>query len=281
MKAKDYRRQVEAELARDPQAPLSDSAAILVASASSEPAAAAALTGAPAPGLHDFIAQLRDRDAGPAVRLKALRSLLAASFLDNQFDPYRADFVAALRDAATDADAQLRRAAFDVLANMKDDFARAKLIEGLTGAGEALLAPAVALGLLARDDHGSVSTIARHFLEGDADRHIKEQAVRLLGRDPAARDLLARLMQDKEEFREVRRASAVALRSLNRDAFVDAARGILADRSDFADIRETVRGALDRAGLGGDDAPAGGPPNPLRRAIDWLRSKLGRSPSAS
>jgi hypothetical protein len=177
----------------------------------------------------------------------------------------------------------------DILAGKGDDFARQKLTEGLRGIGEALVSPAVALGLLARDDHASVRDIAHRFLEGNHDAHTKAQAVRLLGSDPAETLTLLRLMQDKSEFREVRRASAVALRALDPDAFVRNARSILADHSDFQDIRKTVSGALARAGLlpesdagntssnnntsstgGGSQAAGGAAPDVVRSGFSWL-----------
>jgi hypothetical protein len=271
MKASDYRRQVREELGSTPEA---------------APGAVAG-TAPPGPELEAeewpaLIAALAD-GADPGERLNALRLLKAASFGNAGFDACRPAFLAALRKAASEGDEALRRAALDILANHKDDSARALLIEGLRDETKALVPPAVALGLLARDDHGSAIAFARRFLESDSGRHVKEQAVRLLAADPGSHDLLARLMRDKEQFREVRRASAVALRGLNPDAFVAHARDILADGSDFKEIRATLRGAFERAGIAiPHPAPAGaGTGAPAARGlfgrlIDWLTGR-GRS----
>lgn len=233
MKAQDYRRQVEEALGRRPQ----------------ETAAAAGPAKAE-PEWPALIATVADPAADAEARRTAIHALQAAAFLGARFAACRADFVAALRAAATDpASESLRHSALDALANMKDSFARERLVRGLENAGEALVPPAVALGLLARDDHVSASSLARRFLESGAGRHIKEQAVRLLGPDPTARPILERLLQDKNEFREVRRASAVALQHLDADAFVEKARRILDDPGEFDDIRRTVRAALERRGI--------------------------------
>ena len=71
----------------------------------------------------------------------------------------------------------------------------------------------------------------------------------MLGSDPAATELLTEIMKNKSEFREVRRASAVALKGLNPQAFQTGAIDILSDASDFKDIQSTVGGALERAGI--------------------------------
>jgi HEAT repeat protein len=228
---KDYRRQVEEGLR-----------------ASSNAAGRAA---AAAPRVHEGpdwardLEELMDTARDPRDRAAALWRLQAGTFLAGQFAPYRPRYIQALQRAATDADPALRHAAFDVLANNKDDFARRKLTEGLQDPDKALVSPAVALGLLARDDHGDATGFARPFLS-HSDPATRAQAVRVLSADPGSTSLLAERMGDKNEFREVRRASAVALRSLDPDRFRALAQDILADHSDFQEIKATVRGALER-----------------------------------
>jgi len=233
MNVKDYRKQVEAEL-----------------SAGVTPAAAGPPEAAPPQQNWDeAIRRLADPTVAVDVRKEAAQLLQAGTFLGAQFSEYRPRYVAALRTAATDADPELRRSALDVLVNFSDEFARQKLVEGLQGTGEELVPPAAALGLLARDDHLSASAVARELLGKSVDFHTRAQAVRVLGSDPGAKELLSGLMNDKTEFREVRRASAVALRGLDNDAFEKNAREILRDGSDFSDIKATVGGALERAGV--------------------------------
>jgi hypothetical protein len=236
MNVKDYRAQIESQL-----------------SSTAAPAAASADQAAsdPGPGWADAIRRLADPKADLEARKAALHELQAATFLGEQFAPYRADYLAALRSAMMDraADHDLRHFALDVLVNFKDEFARQKLVEGLRGIGEALVAPAAALGLLARDDHDAASGIAREVLTRATDAFTRAQAVRLLGSDAnAAHDLLD-ILKNKDEAREVRQASAVALKGLNENEFTRGALEILNDASDFDDIRETVRGALERKGI--------------------------------
>jgi HEAT repeat protein len=240
MNPKDYRRQVEAELR------------------ASSPGAAVASPGLRAgPDWARDLEELMDTTRNPRDREAALWRLQAGTFLMGQFAQHRARYVQALQNAATDPDEGLRHAAFDVLANIKDDFARRKLGEGLEDPGKALVSPAVALGLLARDDHGAATGFARSFLSSKSDPATRAQAARVLAADPASRSLLAERMRDKDEFREVRRASAVALRSLDPDRFRALAQDILADASDYQEIKATVRGALERDDPAQMAAPAG------------------------
>jgi hypothetical protein len=234
MNVKDYRSQVEVELG---------------AAGSPGNISFASTTASPKQNWADAIRQLSDPTLPPEVRMNAAQVLQAATFLGTQFAPYHADYLAALRTAATDADTDLRRSALDILVNFNDEFARQKLANGLRGTGEALVPQAAALGMLARNDHNSAINIARDLLAGGADVATRAQAVRVLGSDPAATELLTEIMKNKSEFREVRRASAVALKGLNPQAFQTGAIDILSDASDFKDIQSTVGGALERAGI--------------------------------
>jgi len=236
MNVKDYRQQVEAQLR---------SVRTQFESASQ-------------PNWTDALNQLSDPHADIGARRAALRTLQAGTFLGSQFAPVRPQYIAALRQAATDPDAGLRHAALDALVNLKDEFARQKLVEGLRDGEKALLAPAAALGLLARDDHGSASSLAREILASAADIATRAQAVRVLANDPSAKPLLSQIMSDKSEFSDVRRASAVALRALDSSTFATTARNILSDHRDFPEIKATVQGALERAGEPVDAAPKRG-----------------------
>ena len=233
MKASEYRQRMEAErTARPPSSPADR----------------------PSPGDKGSVwaaavQQLEDRTADAGARLDALHILQAGTFRIADFAPFAAAFTAALRRVATDGEAgrELRRAALDVLVNARDEVARDVLTAGFERPETAAVEPAVALGMLARDDHGSAAGRARRVMASSTQPRVREQAVRVLGADPGARSLLQGTLTDKAEFRQVRRASAVALRALDRDAFQGAARGILDDADDYADIKSTVGGALRRS----------------------------------
>lgn len=233
MKVKDYRSRIENETA----SPSTAAAATEAANADNSGTWQGALQ------------VLLDGSADKTTRLEALRILAAGMFAGIEFAPYRPRFQDALRTIAADsnADPALRQSALGALINMKDVTARTLLSQGLRQPASAAVPPAVALEMLSLDDHASAAGLAREALASSREAAVRQQAVRILGADPSAKEQLRGILNDKNEFREVRRASAVALRSLEPTAFRNAAEAILADPGDFPDIKATLKGALDRS----------------------------------
>ena len=244
MKAKEYREQIEASL---------NTATVVAASVTP------AVPDTPEKTWRAALASLSNSTSTAATRMEALQLLQAGTFLDQEFDVVRAEYVDALRHAATDPSEEIRRFALGILIGQKNDFARLKLVEGLQGKIQPLLAPAAALSLLARDDHASVSPVAAEILRSSVDPAVRTQAVRVLGKDPGAAIGLDELVRNKSEFREVRRAGAVALKNLDPNLFLQSASTILNDKDDFQDIKSTVGGALEQDGLISSRLPRGLP----------------------
>jgi hypothetical protein len=72
----------------------------------------------------------------------------------------------------------------------------------------------------------------------------KREAVRLLASDPASKDLLAGILRNKDERREVRNASASALQSLAPAEFEEQAKEMVLDDNEYPEIRATAINAL-------------------------------------
>lgn len=171
-------------------------------------------------------------------------ALQIGAFLGSHFDAYRADFRQALRDIATDPDESIRKSALGLLSLQKDAFAQALLIQGLQDPATALVSEVIALQFLSHDDHASTVGIARDVLNRPSSPAARLQAIRLLASDPQAQSLLTSLMTDKGELSAIRRASAISLRAVDPQAFILVARLIVADESDFPEIRTTSRNQL-------------------------------------
>src|SRR5712691_10621514 len=192
-----------------------------------------------------LLAALRDQGEPTKVREEALRALNAASFLGPRFAPYRAEFLAALREIVRpDTDSQLLEDALEILAIEKDSQAQALLRRGLTDTKAALVPPVKALQFLSYDDHAEVATLARDVFHKTPDAATKEQALRLLASDPASAGLFANLLKDKSQPRAIRAVSAAGLNVLYPTAFAAVGRGIVTDDKDYEDIRATVLNAL-------------------------------------
>jgi hypothetical protein len=195
-------------------------------------------------GFRQHLANIRDPTLPPETRLASMKALRAGAFLGPHFDAYRADFQQALREVATDPDSGIRMRALRYLASKKDAFAQELLIQGLRNPERALISDVAALELLGTDDHAAIAPLARDILRRDSDPEAKVAALRLLSSDPAARDFLTALMKDKSESKEVRRASAAGLHTLDPTTFRQVAQEIVADATDFREIRAASRSGL-------------------------------------
>lgn len=233
MKVRDYRREAEAELQRHARDVSSRRSAD----------SGQALHG---PDAWDAALKLlSDPSAGVEQRLGALYELQAGAFDVVKFAPFSATFVAALQKIAParDEPEALRRTAIDYLSNAGDVIASRVLVAGLEGSEPAVVAPAAALEMLARHDHGTAARLAHQILDDDSPPQLKEQAARVLGSDPRAADRLEGLVKDPNEDARVRRASAVALRALRPEAFRATARSVL-DADTSTDIGSTMNRGL-------------------------------------
>lgn len=191
----------------------------------------------------ELLATLLDAKEPLTVREAALQALSALDFLGPRFAPYRADYLQALRQIATDPKEKLRERALELLAIEKDPYAQELLVRGLKRQKEALLPEAKAIQLLGYDDHTAVLPLVRQVFRR-AKGPTREEALRLLATDPGSERLFARLLKDRSETRSVRLLSVSGLQSLNPASFERAARGIVADEDDDDAIRAATLAAL-------------------------------------
>jgi hypothetical protein len=198
---------------------------------------------------HDLIDMvldlLRDDTEPVALRKAALAVLEQASFSATVFSPKRPEYLAVLRSLIDDADAKLRQRAMEVLASEKDEYLQRRLIEGLQDPAKALIPPEKAIQLLGYDIHAEHYPFLREMINNPPNAAAKQEAVRLLAADPTSKDLLADILMDKGEDREVRKISAVALQSLAPAEFEDHAKQIVLDDDEDDDLRATSMSALD------------------------------------
>jgi hypothetical protein len=191
----------------------------------------------------ELLATLRNRGEPLRVRMAALQALGALDFIPTRFEPFRADYKQALRDVATDPEAELRESALELLAIDKDPYAQELLATGLKQPKEALVPEAKAIQFLGYDDHGEYVPLVREVYKR-AKGAAREEALRVLATDPQSESLFAQLLKDKSETKNVRRLSASGLQSLNPEAFEKTARKIVADEDEDNEIRAASLSAL-------------------------------------
>jgi HEAT repeat protein len=209
---------------------------------------------------------LRNKEEPIEVRMAALQSLGAAAFSVIAFESCRPDYIATLREVATDPNETLRKRALGILMRNKDGFAQKKLLEGLKNPDKALVSPEKALQLLSYDVHAEAYAVARDIVKKPPNELARREAIRLLAADGKSAPLFEKLLRDKKELREIRQIAASALQSLKPEALQQNARKILLDKSDYDDIKATSLTALEQFG---DDA-ALGKDKALLKSVDRL-----------
>lgn len=191
---------------------------------------------------------LHDQKQPIKVRLAALQSLQAASFSVIEFEPYREEYLATLRQIMDDPDEELRQRVLGILAREKDGYVQKRLLEGLRDPSLALVRPEKALQLLSYDVHAEAYPVAREIVKEPPNPEAKREALRLLSADANSAPVFEKLLRDKEEDRDVRQISAVALQAVKPKRFQEQARELLLDDKEFDDIQATALTALAQFG---------------------------------
>ena len=218
--------------------------------------------------LSQALAILGDTEDTLPRRMEALRVLQAATFAENQFDAIRADYTAALRKLVHDPQPQLRQRALGLLSRGRDDYAQATLLEGLRHPDRAVVGPGDALSYLSYNAHAGVQSVARSLFKESKDHVVREQALRVMASDPAARGVIRTALEDKKEPVAIRQMSAAALHALDPQALQDWAGKAVLDKTEPDDIVATGLTAIqfgDAARMSDDAA--------LRKRIGEMRTK--------
>lgn len=187
------------------------------------------------------IARRSDLDSTP--RLAALRQLGSAEFQPAAFAPFHADYVAVLRDLATDADKAIRVAALERLTSAGDREAQKLLLEGLQKPRKALVPRAKAVQLLARDDHGAGLGIFRD-LAATATGKVRDEALRALAGDTRSASMFEAIAADKAEKPAVRQIATVNLKNVSKTRFTKLARKLALDDRDDDQVRAAAISAI-------------------------------------
>ena len=216
---------------------------------------------------------LRDRAQPIKVRLAALQSLQAASFSVIEFEPYREDYLATLREIADDPDEELRQRVLGILAREKDSYVQKRLLEGLQDPSKALVPPEKALQLLSYDVHAEAYPVAREILKQPPNPEAKREALRLLSADASSAPVFEKLMRDKDEDRDIRQISAAALQAVKPKRFHEQARELLLDKKEYDDIQATALTALAQFG---DEKAVAKDEKLLKRAEELENAKSGK-----
>ncbi len=257
MSIADYRRQIEAEIARERERaaqPVLDAAAgdvealgALAASgiphqsdveraqaALDAPDALPELRAAalrivtdahpdPATAHEAALQRVTDASQPPEVRMAALQVLKVQAIASPSFPEWRPDYLQAMRTASRDEVPAIRRAALEVLATYKDPYAAEVLLAGLREPARALVLPEEALQLLGYDIHEEAYEIAEQIAADPPSPQARHEALHLLATNAAYADRFEALYADAAEELRARRLAATALSAIDPDRLRSAA----------------------------------------------------------
>ncbi|MHC4829880.1 MAG: hypothetical protein ACYTFT_05935 [Planctomycetota bacterium] len=185
-----------------------------------------------------LVQTLADPAKTPQERTDALARLTGLKFSDATMGGQRAQYVVALRSAATNGDLDLRmRALQDLCGDKKDRDAQKRLIEGLEDPSKELVPPREALRFLNYDIHAGVFPIARRYAIKSPTDKAQHAALRILQQHPASADVLGQVFENATEDEESRYLAGSGLRTLAPEAFVVSAAKVMQNSLDTAELR--------------------------------------------
>lgn len=194
--------------------------------------------------IEQLLAIVADTGRDSKVRQAAFKGLQQLSFSSALFRRMNAQFIAALRTLMDDPDPVLRELAVERLAQEKDPLVQQRLLDGLERREEPLVDDVEAIQLLGYDIHGAFFPVMRRLAKESPDAAVRTEAVNVLAADTASADLLLEIFGDKNEHDDVRRASASALMSVDRNRFEPRAKEAVLDDSDTEAVRASSLSAL-------------------------------------
>jgi len=174
----------------------------------------------------EALARLGDSTENSEVRLAALQILRVAVFHSPTSADWQPAYLAALRDASGADDEKLRYAAFSVLSAMKDRASQEVLLQGLADPDQARIAPELALQFLSGDPHTGVQELAHKLADNRDEEAVRLEALRVLANDPGSVDRFRALFLDSGESAQVRKLAATALYSLDPENLKEIVAGI-------------------------------------------------------
>lgn len=188
-------------------------------------------------GVQRVIQVMLDKTEAIDIRNGALNTLLSISFSSPAIKAANSEFMAGLKALSDDENAGLKSIALETLASYNDDFALAKIKAGIDSPETAVFSEAKAVQLLGLNRTGEYNQVIQDKLQTSQDADVQIEAIHALSADPNSEELIKDKLEDKTALKDVRLASLKALQALSPERFVTAAKSLLADDSDYHDIR--------------------------------------------
>ncbi len=178
------------------------------------------------------------------VKRAALDALLAIRFASPALLSQMPAFREGLRSIIHDRDPELAAKAIEQLAAYNDPGVLNLLHEGLKNPAVALAPEAKAIQLLGIQHTGGFSDTIRERLQKSRDTDVQIEAIHALSGDPAAQDDIQNILENKSKQKYVRLAGLSALNATAPHKFLESAKKIIGDPSDYNDVKVASLNAI-------------------------------------
>lgn len=194
--------------------------------------------------IEGLLSLLGDSDEPGFMRKAALDVLQQSTFHSALFQAMRSEYMASLRPLVDDTDEALRHQAIEILAYEKDEYVQSRLVEEIRERSNSLIGITAAIQLLSSDLHAENADILIEIVNDPPSRSAKVAAIQAVAADSSSKELLIRILRDKDEDREVRHAVATSLCIVAPAEFEELAKEIIYDDDEFEDLQALALTAL-------------------------------------
>ena len=164
----------------------------------------------------ETINALKEAEGAGKIATTALTFLQHTQFSAPTFyENNTAEYKDALRSIIDHNNKNLSSSALEILSLAKDEYTQRRLIESLEDAKNEIIEPEIAIQLLSYDLHADHFPVLRKIAKNPPNSAAKKEAIRNLGTDEKAKDILVNVIKDTEEDSETRHAAATALHCLH------------------------------------------------------------------
>ena len=259
MKAKDYRAQLEAELAaeRFEEEQVLELVEVhqILANKSSTTATRASALGRCEFGDDEFdewvstcLSVLNDESERVAVRMAALDQLKSLVFMAELFEPHHASFRESLQRVALSKSSTMRFSALEYLSHDGDGFAAAQLMAGLRGESPLLVSQEDAIRFVGEDEHTDIAELLRDQFD-QLSAAAKLEAAQVLGADPRSAPMMAEVAADKRNAKALRLACLSSVQNSDPQQYQSMAERLVLDEEEINDVRAAALSGLAASNL--------------------------------
>jgi hypothetical protein len=183
---------------------------------------------------------LQDGTEAPAFRFEVLDFIKSSNFLESKFNKYLPMYLNVLRKLTEDSLPEIRDEVMEILAKKKDEYVQRKILEGLNNPDKALVPQERAVQLLGYDLHADQYPLLRKIIQDSKNAQARLEAVRILALDPKSEELLYKLLLNKNELKDIRSFSALAVHKFAPDKFKKFALEAILDSKEYEDLKSLI-----------------------------------------